>query len=225
MPIRTGTRLDALEALLRHTDQEIACARRRDADTGDLATLRQHVVDEIAAELTRGGMTGFARPGSPNKVDRRLAELGVTAYDVKVWAFDQGLVDAVKRGRVGQHLVEAYATATAERRALQDEYGVGICPACDDQMVRPDVWHRATPAERTQWKHWGFARQGGRGFCTKCYVRLKNHGELDRYVAIRRLPGAGFCCRCGLTDIQTNEDRLCPDCAEFVATDQLGATA
>jgi hypothetical protein len=222
MGIRTGTYLEALRSLHRQIEHEISCAVRRDEDTTALRSLRTKTLDAIDREEQPASRASRPRL---DLVGQRLAQLGVTSHEVKVWAFGQGLVDAVKRGRISAALVQAYAAATEAQRALDHQHGVGTCPACNDRMLRPDVWHNATPDQRNEWKRWGFARQGGRGYCTKCYVRLKNHGELDQRQT-RTSPGDDICSRCGLTDIATNGDRLCPDCAEFVANDDhLGASA
>lgn len=45
----------------------------------------------------------------PEKNQTRLAELGVTALQVKQWAYDQGLIPEIARGRVPASLVEQYA--------------------------------------------------------------------------------------------------------------------
>lgn len=224
MPIRIGTRLDALRALERQTGHEISCALRRDRDTTGLQALREYLAEAIAQEERGAAMIPFEKPRQ-DRVGLRLAQLGVSSHDVKVWAYGQGLVDAVKRGRIAAELVEAYAAATHMQRVLADEHANGNCAECDARMVKPGVWHRATIEQRAQWKSWGFARFSGRGLCTRCYVRLKDHGELERHASLRIRPGEGMCGRCGMADIVTDDDGLCPDCAEFVANDAYPSEA
>lgn len=90
-----------------------------------LLRLEQQVRHEIAVERRRVALEGPARevPRTPrrlvdvNRVDVRLVELGVTARQVKEWAVAAGLLDRVRRGRVGADLVEAYAAAARSRLA------------------------------------------------------------------------------------------------------------
>ncbi|MEP7738549.1 hypothetical protein ABKW28_12905 [Nocardioides sp. 31GB23] len=107
--VRNVSRLEALETVQRRTQHEVSAAVRR----GDRAELRrllplgQALAREIAA----------LRPPEPVKLQRadlvgeRLAELGVTSHEVKVWACERGLIEAVKRGRISRELVETYAAA------------------------------------------------------------------------------------------------------------------
>lgn len=61
----------------------------------------QAAIDELRAE---------AAPVRPlGRTEARLAELGVSSWDVKVWAVERGLLAAVARGRVSLLLVEAWA--------------------------------------------------------------------------------------------------------------------
>jgi hypothetical protein len=62
--------------------------------------------------LQRPNFEVFKKPRcSKNAVEARLDELGVTARQVKEWVHATGLVDEVKRGRIGADLVNAYADA------------------------------------------------------------------------------------------------------------------
>jgi hypothetical protein len=100
--VRTTTREQALEALLARTRQEIACTLRRD-DRRELPRLYR-LEDRLLAEL--------GRPVTPRRTERvqsRLADLGVSARQVKEWAVERGLIPAVVRGRISRDLVEAWA--------------------------------------------------------------------------------------------------------------------
>lgn len=92
--VRTGTRLEQLYALRDRIALEIRTEERRLA-------------------LQRPAFEVFKKPGrgGKNAVERQLDELGVTARQVKEWAHATGLVDEVKRGRIGADLVTAYADA------------------------------------------------------------------------------------------------------------------
>lgn len=83
-----------------------------------LEELRSRIEHEIAVERRRVALSVPLRPPSPirslvqvNRVDVRLAGLGVTSREVKEWAVDAGLLDRVHRGRVAAHLVEMFAEA------------------------------------------------------------------------------------------------------------------
>jgi hypothetical protein len=88
-----------------------------------LYTLRRQINQEIAAlELETALDGGRRRPEAPaapvapkqpyrDRVTVSLDSLGVTGQQVKVWAFEQGLVPELRRGRVSARLVEAYAAA------------------------------------------------------------------------------------------------------------------
>lgn len=91
--VQRGSRLEQLRRLRAQVDAEIHAEERR---------------IELARPLP---VTLKGPTGRKNIVDRTLAELGVTANDVKRWAVSAGLLDAVKRGRVSQRLVEQYADA------------------------------------------------------------------------------------------------------------------
>lgn len=90
--VRCGTRLDQLRALRRRIDLEIMVAAREEA---------------LARPIVRSRPERRGR----NTVDEQLAELGVTSHDVKVWALQAGLVSEIKRGRIGQNLVDSYRSA------------------------------------------------------------------------------------------------------------------
>lgn len=209
--VRTGTRLDALRALLKQTDQEISCAIRRDADVARLRVLQTHLRDEIAAEEAGSGRVLDIDPQM-----RRLADLGITSHDVKVWAYGQGLVDAVKRGRVSDQLVDAYVACNAARAATLAEHGRGPCGECGEPMIYAPTWQAASAETLTRWKAWGFARVAGRGYCTRCYARLKSQGRIDRRW-VRVAAGDQVCARCGMPDVATNEEGFCADCEDVLS--------
>lgn len=95
--IRSGTRLEQLEALRRRLDHEIAHERAQAAADGG-RLVECHPVRLVVSSRK-------------NTTDLRLEQLGVTAHDVKVWGVQAGLLDEVKRGRVALSLVEQYALA------------------------------------------------------------------------------------------------------------------
>lgn len=123
MPIETRTRLERLEALADRTGQELLAARRSDhvppAEVDRLRDLAARVDAALAEERRIQGLAvpvpapveEPARELAPSAEVRLLAELGVSARDVKEWAVGQGLLTAVRRGRVALALVEAYAAA------------------------------------------------------------------------------------------------------------------
>lgn len=116
--IVTGTRAERLERLLQRARHELDSARRRDDrhETARLELLLQRCDEALAAERSTAATTHAATPaglplGGPSIELRALADLGVTARDVKLWAVSAGLLDAVHRGRVKHDLVLAYADA------------------------------------------------------------------------------------------------------------------
>lgn len=119
--IRTGTRLEQLERLQARTSYELAAARRREdwRDVPRLEELRDRLAEEISTlrprEIPAPATAAQPRPRSvavgPSAEVQLLAELGVSARDVKVWAVGQGLLEVVTRGRVKLELVQRYAEA------------------------------------------------------------------------------------------------------------------
>lgn len=83
-----------------------------------LLQLRAKLDLEISLEQKRVGLEcGRIRPPAPpappvvmHSVEE-LERLGLLSITVKRWAKDQGLIPEVRRGRVNQRLVEAYAQA------------------------------------------------------------------------------------------------------------------
>lgn len=123
----TGSRLERLRAVWRRTRHEIqiAGAAEQWARVTRLRDLEARLAAEIEAE-TRAGSAGAAvargqirgqRQKAEDRVTRQLARLGVTAHEVKVWAVGQGLLPAVRRGRVKAELVAAYEAAHQEGAA------------------------------------------------------------------------------------------------------------
>lgn len=98
--VQVGSRLEQLRALRRRLDHEIATEERR-----------------IALDVPARPAPRPPRPTEVNRVDVRLRELGVTAREVKEWAYDAGLILEIKRGRVSEALVEHFADA---RERLND---------------------------------------------------------------------------------------------------------
>lgn len=90
--VKVGTRLEQLHALRDRIALEIRAEERRLA-------------------LQRPAFEVFAKPGRKNAVAEQLEQLGVTSRQVKEWALANGLIDEIKRGRIGAHLVDAYAEA------------------------------------------------------------------------------------------------------------------
>jgi hypothetical protein len=117
--VRTGSRLEQLEALRRRTAVQHEHARRSGHPHAELGKLLARLDDEIRTE-------GGTPPPAPQPAPRRqppvrglkgaeeyaaalMAHYGVAAVDVKRWAVSAGLLDQVRRGRVALELVEAYA--------------------------------------------------------------------------------------------------------------------
>lgn len=227
--IRTASRREALDRLRRRTVHEIAQARIRGipAELAKLYTLQTRLVIEIALEDARAAALaprpaptsvapGSRRSSPPDRVGDHLARLGVTAHQVKEWAVTQGLVDKVRRGRIRGELVDAYDEAmngqAFARRAALAEAGTGWeCRECTAPTIKSPVWI-ANPGKRAEWKALGLARMGGRGLCSACYMRMKQHGTLDNH-PVRTATGKHLCSRCGIPDVATG---LCVDCSDFV---------
>lgn len=117
--VQAGTRLERLTALWRRTRHEIQIAQHagRHDEVTKLRALETRLVVEIRTE---GGVTpsapGVRRRRGPrrkaeDRVSKHLAQLGVTSHEVKVWAVGQGILPAVKRGRIKGELVAAYQAA------------------------------------------------------------------------------------------------------------------
>lgn len=125
--VETRSRLEQLQALHRRTTHRIDSARRAEdlRELRRLHALRHRVQAAIDAEppAPEPIVTAPAAHEEPpgNRTDRLLVELGVTSAAVKVWAFKQGLVPAVVRGRIALALVEAYAAAHAGPQDSQPE--------------------------------------------------------------------------------------------------------
>jgi hypothetical protein len=90
--VRTGTRLEQLYALRDRIALEIRAEERR-------------------LSLQRPAFEVFKKPRPKHTTELRLEQLGLTSRQVKEWAHATGLVDEVKRGRIGADLVNAYADA------------------------------------------------------------------------------------------------------------------
>jgi len=143
--IRVGGRLAALEVLARRAKHDLDSARRREA-AGEITRLRA-LIDRLDVEIRAAGgpTTPVAAPVVAPKpkpksqrrpraydVRRRLGTqpeptldllnvLGVTAYDVKVWAVTTGRIPAVVRGRIKHDLVKAYAEAHPLTTPINEE--------------------------------------------------------------------------------------------------------
>lgn len=98
--VRTGTRLEQLQALRRRIDHEIAVEAAR-------------LVDEQAGR--RRPPTYERGSRTPEPVIELLNQHGLTALQVKQWAHHAGLIDRITRGRVALDLVRAYIAAQDNR--------------------------------------------------------------------------------------------------------------
>lgn len=76
-----------------------------------LVVLRDTVLAEIEHERRAGRHNGIALRDIPTSAEALLATLGVTSRTVKEWAVQQGLLTAVRRGRVSLTIVRAYQEA------------------------------------------------------------------------------------------------------------------
>lgn len=114
--IRTGTRAEALAALLRRTRHEVAQARRNSSrELPRLLELEDRLHVELALPPPVRPVVGrrpVPRPQQPTQ--ERLRALGVTSLQIKTWALEQGLITELKRGRVPPALVDAYAARLAQ---------------------------------------------------------------------------------------------------------------
>lgn len=114
----SGSRLERLQVVWRRTRHEIqiATGAQQWARVAKLHDLEARLSAEIEAETpkpspaVRGPIRG-QRQKAEDRVTRHLERLGVTSHDVKVWAVGQGLLPAVRRGRVKGELVAAYEAA------------------------------------------------------------------------------------------------------------------
>ena len=122
--VETRTRLEQLVALWRRTRHEIQVAHREGTRErlGKLQSLEARLEEEIRAaggvtqpstgtSSRQSGRPRSQRQKAEDRVTRHLERLGVTAHDVKVWAVGQGLLPAVRRGRVKGDLVASYEAA------------------------------------------------------------------------------------------------------------------
>lgn len=99
--IRHGSRLEQLLDLRRQVNLQI-----------ELET-RENPTEAARLGLTKPGGVAPKTPRHPNIVNRRLDQLGITSADVKAWAFREGIIPAIKQGRIGIALLEQYAAAHA----------------------------------------------------------------------------------------------------------------
>ena len=114
--VRSGSCLQQLQDLRHRITVQIEHAVRHQHPTTDLRDLAARVDVEIRAEGGTPPTTGPATTPTPprrrpaaHRADALMADLGVTAGQVKAWAVQHGLLDAVRRGRVASALVDAYA--------------------------------------------------------------------------------------------------------------------
>lgn len=105
--IRTGSRLEQLEALRRRLDHEIAVERRAAILA---APCTDHDTTTGRQPTGKRAPTGTGK-GSDAVAHARLEELGVTTRQVKQWAVSVGLIPALVRGRVALPIIEKYAEA------------------------------------------------------------------------------------------------------------------
>lgn len=94
--LQSEQRLDRLKKLRAQVDREI-----RELEAGQAR----------AAKRTANGVPKTRRKKAEDRVAAHLARLGVTAYTVKEWAFDAGLIPAITRGRISAYLVDEYEKA------------------------------------------------------------------------------------------------------------------
>lgn len=114
--VRTGSRLDQLQALRRRVTAELEYATRRGHPTTELHHLARALDDGIRAE---GGtppptppdpvVVPRRRTTGPNATDRLLADLDVTTTTVREWAIQHGVLTGRTRGRIALSVVQAYA--------------------------------------------------------------------------------------------------------------------
>lgn len=107
MGVSTGTRLDRLYALRSRINHEIAIEEQA------ALLLVRHEKPKPARRRRKDA----GKPQKPNGVYVRLAELGVSGSLVKRWAYEQGLIAELKRGRCSGALVDAYEEALARGEA------------------------------------------------------------------------------------------------------------
>lgn len=96
--IRTGTRLEQLRLLHARVGQEIATLERQEA-------LEARPAPPPRRRRVR------AAANQPDRATAALLRLGVTAYEVKEWALDVGLITAIRRGKVSFVIIDQYETA------------------------------------------------------------------------------------------------------------------
>lgn len=104
--VKVGSRLEQLRKLRDQVQVEIELEERRELLEG--ARTRTRAVQQ-AVTPRAGSLTGGVGKGSSSVLIREsLAALGVTSYDVKVWAVEQGLLPEFKRGTVAVAIIDAY---------------------------------------------------------------------------------------------------------------------
>lgn len=135
--VQAGTRLERLQVLWRRTKHDLDIAQR-EGQHQRLAQLQQ-LEARLDEEIVLAGGTSLrpesrrfqtfqrkrparGQPRGPrrkaeDRVSKHLERLGVTSHDVKVWAVAQGLLPAVKRGRIKGELVTAYESGRREGAA------------------------------------------------------------------------------------------------------------
>lgn len=108
MSIRTGTRVEQLQALRNRARHQLHSAIRRE-EPDEAQRLRDLLV-RLSAAIGAPPATP-KRPRKPQAGYLILAELGVDSHTVKAWAVEQGLLPAVVRGRISTAIVELYREA------------------------------------------------------------------------------------------------------------------
>lgn len=111
--VQSGTRLERLEAVQRAARMQRAYARwdHNDREEARLDELVSALDVEIRREQRARPELVIAVRQADAAVRAALKQLGVSAYTVKLWAFDSGLIPAVVKGRVPLAVVTAYAHA------------------------------------------------------------------------------------------------------------------
>lgn len=102
--IRTGTRLEQIEALRRRVTVQLEYARRRGQPTDQLTAL----ADRLDAEIQTEQASKQAQRRRPERSTEYMAQLGVTPAVVRRWALDHG-IQLGQRGRIPYTVVQAYA--------------------------------------------------------------------------------------------------------------------
>jgi WhiB family redox-sensing transcriptional regulator len=85
----------------------------RDSETGAVPLAAVPTLAEVPPKSPAG--KAHTRVSNSKRIGERIAELGITAAEIRAWAVQQGMTDVPTRGALGERYVDAYVAAHTQR--------------------------------------------------------------------------------------------------------------